>query len=81
MSVFRRDVLLYIVILIWYWSSCLWGDAVGFCVLVLLALQLLVAQGLPGSSTRFHRMNPRMAWVENDHNAHPVPTPCYVQGH
>ena len=22
-----------------------------------------------------------MAWVENDHNDHPVPTPCYVQGH
>jgi len=22
-----------------------------------------------------------MAWVEKDHNAHPVPTPCYVQGH
>jgi len=24
--------------------------------------------------------HPRMAWVEKDHNAHPVPTPCYVQG-
>jgi len=22
-----------------------------------------------------------MAWVEKDHSAHPVPTPCYVQGH
>jgi len=22
-----------------------------------------------------------MACVEKDHNAHPVPTPCYVQGH
>ena len=22
-----------------------------------------------------------MAWVEKEHNAHPVPTPCYVQGH
>jgi len=22
-----------------------------------------------------------MAWVEKDRNAHPVPTPCYVQGH
>jgi len=22
-----------------------------------------------------------MAWVEKDHNAHAVPTPCYVQGH
>jgi len=22
----------------------------------------------------------RMAWVEKDHNAHPVPTPCCVQG-
>jgi len=21
-----------------------------------------------------------MAWVEKDHNAHPVPTPCHVQG-
>jgi len=21
-----------------------------------------------------------MAWVEKDHNAHPVPTSCYVQG-
>jgi len=21
-----------------------------------------------------------MAWIEKDHNAHPVPTPCYVQG-
>ena len=21
-----------------------------------------------------------MAWVEKDHSAHPVPTPCYVQG-
>jgi len=21
-----------------------------------------------------------MAWVEKAHNAHPVPTPCYVQG-
>jgi len=21
-----------------------------------------------------------MAWVEKDHNAHPVPPPCYVQG-
>ena len=26
-----------------------------------------------------HRMNHRMAWVAKDHNAHPVPTPCYVQ--
>ena len=25
--------------------------------------------------------NHRMAWVEKDHNTHPVPTPCYVQGH
>ena len=25
--------------------------------------------------------NHRMAWVEKDHNAHPVPTPCCVQGH
>jgi len=24
--------------------------------------------------------NHRMAWVEKDHSAHPVPTPCYVQG-
>ena len=24
--------------------------------------------------------NHRMAWVEKDHNAHAVPTPCYVQG-
>jgi len=23
----------------------------------------------------------RMAWVEKDHSAHPIPTPCYVQGH
>jgi len=22
-----------------------------------------------------------MAWVAKAHNAHPVPTPCYVQGH
>ena len=22
-----------------------------------------------------------MAWVEKDHYAHPVPTPCYGQGH
>ena len=22
-----------------------------------------------------------MAWVAKDHNAHPVPTPCCVQGH
>ena len=22
-----------------------------------------------------------MAWVEKDHNDHPVSTPCYVQGH
>ena len=22
-----------------------------------------------------------MAWVEKGHNTHPVPTPCYVQGH
>jgi len=21
-----------------------------------------------------------MAWVEKEHSAHPVPTPCYVQG-
>ena len=21
-----------------------------------------------------------MAWVEKDHNYHPIPTPCYVQG-
>lgn len=21
-----------------------------------------------------------MAWVEKDRNAHPVPTPCYMQG-
>ena len=21
-----------------------------------------------------------MAWIEKDHSAHPVPTPCYVQG-
>ena len=25
-------------------------------------------------------MNHRMAWVAKDHNAHSVPTPCYVQG-
>ena len=25
--------------------------------------------------------NHRMAWVEKDHNDHPVSTPCYVQGH
>ena len=25
--------------------------------------------------------NPRMAWVEKEHSAHPVATPCYVQGH
>jgi len=25
--------------------------------------------------------NHRMAWVEKDRNAHPGPTPCYVQGH
>jgi len=24
--------------------------------------------------------NHRMAWVEKDHNDHPVSTPCYVQG-
>jgi len=24
--------------------------------------------------------NHRMAWIEKDHNAHPVPTPCYMQG-
>jgi len=24
--------------------------------------------------------NHRMAWVEKDHSAHPVSTPCYVQG-
>jgi len=23
----------------------------------------------------------RMAWVEKDHNDHPVSTPCYGQGH
>jgi len=22
-----------------------------------------------------------MAWVEKDHNDHPVAAPCYVQGH
>ena len=22
-----------------------------------------------------------MVWVAKDHNVHPVPTPCYVQGH
>jgi len=22
-----------------------------------------------------------LAWVEKEHSAHPVPTPCYVQGH
>jgi len=27
--------------------------------------------------TGFHRM----AWVEKDHNDHPVSTPCCVQGH
>jgi len=26
-------------------------------------------------------LNHSMAWVERDHNAHPFPTPCYVQGH
>ena len=25
--------------------------------------------------------NHKMAWVEKDHNDHPVSTPCYVQGH
>jgi len=25
-------------------------------------------------------LNHRMAWVEKAHNAHPFPTPCYVQG-
>ena len=29
----------------------------------------------------FLSQNHRMAWVEKDHNAHAVPTPCYVQGH
>ena len=27
-----------------------------------------------------YKRNDRMAWVEKDHNAHLVPTPCYVQG-
>jgi len=26
-------------------------------------------------------LNPRMAWVEKDHSAHLVSTPCCVQGH
>ena len=29
----------------------------------------------------FFNLNHRMAWVEKDHNAHLVLTPCYVQGH
>ena len=28
----------------------------------------------------FFNLNHRMAWVEKDHNAHLVLTPCYVQG-
>jgi len=28
-----------------------------------------------------HPWRHRMAWVAKDHNAHLVPTPCYVQGH
>jgi len=34
----------------------------------------------PGRGAEPYR-NPRTAWVERDHNDHPVPTPCYVQGH
>jgi len=27
------------------------------------------------------KQNHRTAWVEKDHNDHPVPTPCYMHGH
>jgi len=27
------------------------------------------------------RKDHRTPWVEKEHNAHAVPTPCYVQGH
>ena len=33
------------------------------------------------SNDVFWSQNHRMAWVEKHHNPHPVPTPCYVQGH
>ena len=29
----------------------------------------------------YQSRNHRMAWVEKNHNVHPVPPPCYVQGH
>ena len=36
----------------------------------------------PPSAHRYGKIESyhRMAWVEKDHNAHPVPTPCSVQG-
>ena len=33
-----------------------------------------------GGAASLMPQNHRMAWVEKDHNAHPVPTPCCVQG-
>ena len=43
----------------------------------------LVAAGVLASGPRWgtlEGLTHRMAWVEKDHSAHPVPTLCYVQG-
>jgi len=43
---------------------------------------LLVEAQRPGAlaGSWWESKNHRMAWVAKAHNAHPVPTPCYVQG-
>ena len=47
---------------------------------LMIPINILTSQEheeLLGAITPSHRM----AWVEKDHNAHPVPTPCYVHSH
>jgi len=50
----------------------------------LVTFQLIINDS-PGNGAEprsfIESQNHRMPWVEKDHNAHPVPTPCYVQGH
>ena len=49
--------------------------------LLLWSERRLTASETSGAGLFLGTYNHRMAWVEKDHSAHPVPTPCCVQGH
>jgi len=55
-----------------------WGCPCGKALCAQGRIAITKSLGLEKTITA---QNHRVAWVEKDHNAHPVPTPCYVQGH